>query len=163
MVSSDDGSARTAVYSSTSTSVNITTQGVNTLSTGKAYVKFDESYSKLISSKKPIVVTITPMGNTNGVYIESVDQKGFVVVENNDGKSNVNFNWSAVAERVGYEDYQPLEELKNVDYDKNMSGVMFNDLNSKEKAQPVWWDGSKLRFDAIPKISNTSVKLKMKK
>jgi hypothetical protein len=31
-----------------------------------------------------------------------------------------------------------------------MNGVMFNDNNTTDQPQPMWWDGSNVRFDQPP-------------
>jgi hypothetical protein len=125
-------------------------KGTGTLIEGKAIIDFDDKYLVLISSQDPIIITVTPNGQTNGVYIESSKATGFTVVENNAGKSNVTFSWIAVATRKGYENPEnPVEILSN-NYDKKLNDFMFNENDLNNSAQPMWWDGSKIRFDAIP-------------
>ena len=145
----DNGSVseRTISYVPTSTSVDIYTKGTFVLSEGKAFVKFDENYRKIISSETPAIITVTPMGKSNGIYIESVTERGFTVVENNNGTSNVRFSWIAVGTKKGCEKIETPAELLAPDYDANMKGVMFNENRTDTVAKPIWWDGKKLRFD----------------
>lgn len=48
-------------------------------------------------------ITVTPAGNSNGVYFSSVDADGFWVTENNNGQSNVDLSWIAMDVRKGSE------------------------------------------------------------
>ena len=74
-----------------------------TLSNGKANISFDPAFAAAVSSKSPVIVTVTPIGNSNGVYLESVSQSGFSIAENNSGKSNITVNYIAIGKREGYE------------------------------------------------------------
>jgi len=145
----DNGSnsERTVSYVPTSTSVDVYTKGTAILSEGRSFVKFDDNYRKLISSETSPIITVTPMGQSNGVYIESVSERGFMVVENNNGTSNVRFSWIAITTKKGCERIETPAELLDPDYDANMNDVMFNDNKKDANAKPIWWDGKKLRFD----------------
>ena len=149
-------------YTSTSTTVNITTMGTGKLENGKIEVKFDENFANSISDKTPVNVTVTPLGNSNGVYVTNVTSRGFTIVENNNGNSNVSFNWVAIGVKQNYENPQIPEEVLSSSYNKNMSNAMVSD-NSGTVASPIWWDGAKVRFDAVPTGFNNNVsKLKAK-
>lgn len=149
---SDNGSNdRIATYVPTSSSVDIITRGTATLSNGKATIVFDKSFSDLVSSSEPIVITVTPQGKSNGVYVQNSKSTGFQVVENNDGKSTTTISWIAIGTKKGYETpTNPVEIITNT-YDQNMDAVMFNESDVTKSAKPIWWDGTKLRFDDMPK------------
>ena len=36
-------------------------------------------------------------------------------------------------------------------FDENMKKVMFDENDKEHSATPIWWDGSKIRFDPLPK------------
>ena len=149
-------------YTTTSTTVNITTMGTGKLENGKIEVQFDENFANSISEKTPVNVTVTPLGNSNGVYVTNVTSRGFTIVENNNGASNVSFNWVAIGVKHNYENPQIPEEVLSSTYNKNMSNAMVSD-NSGTVASPIWWDGTKVRFDALPTGFNNNVsKLKAK-
>ncbi|MBN2892862.1 MAG: hypothetical protein JXL97_13425 [Bacteroidales bacterium] len=149
---SDNGSdERIATYVPTSTSVDIISKGTTKLSNGKAIISFDENFSNVVSQTEPIIVTVTPQGKTQGVYVETVKNSGFVVVENNNGKSTTTISWIAIGTKKGYENPQNPVELLAKDYDINMNNVMFNESDTENSAQPIWWDGQKLRFDEMPR------------
>jgi hypothetical protein len=86
------------------------------------------------------------------IYLSSSDSKGFTVAAV-DAKmtGSVKFSWIAVGRRSGYEKNPEVPaELCRTDFDSKMDGVMFNDNDLHHSAQPVWFDGTQLRFDAPP-------------
>ena len=142
---------KVATYVPTSTSVDITTRGNSTLENGRKDIRFGIDFSGIISDNEPVVITVTPLGESNGVYVTNVTNKGFTVIENNKGNSNVQFNWIAVGVKQGYEKPQIPTEVLSKTYNQNMSNVMISDNNEQITATPIWWDGNNIRFDAIPK------------
>ena len=143
---------RIATYVPTSTTVDITSKGVSKLSNGKKRVSFKDDFSQLSSSKEPIIVTVTPLGKSNGVYIESIDANGFTIIENNNGTANVQFTWIAIATRKGYESVKNPEELLAQDYDEKLSKTMNANIlnNNKVEGQEMWWDGNKIQYSNTP-------------
>ncbi|MBI5218025.1 MAG: tail fiber domain-containing protein [Bacteroidia bacterium] len=79
--------------------IKVYDEGTRKLNNGKARVNFDASFTQLIGDNKP-VVTITPMGQCNGIYISSVDSKGFEVTELNNGNSSVEFSYILIGKRI---------------------------------------------------------------
>ena len=141
---------RTISYTATSTEVDVTTRGVGKLSNGESYITFKEAFKNLVSNNEAINITVTPTGETNGVYISKVTNDGFYVKENTNGRSNASFNWTAIGTRKGYENGVEISDtvLSN-NFDKNMDGVMNNDGN-KEEGTPIYFDGNNVRFERIP-------------
>lgn len=141
---------RTISYTATSTEVDVTTRGVGKLSNGESYITFKEAFKNLVSNNEAINITITPTGETNGVYISKVTNDGFYVKENTNGRSNASFNWTAIGTRKGYENGVVISDtvLSN-NFDKNMNGVMNND-GGKEEGTPIYFDGNNVRFERIP-------------
>ena len=141
---------RTISYTGTSTEVDVTTRGVGKLSNGESYITFKEAFKNLVSNNEAINITVTPTGETNGVYISKVTNDGFYVKENTNGRSNASFNWTAIGTRKGYENGVEISDIVlSNNFDKNMDGVMNNDGN-KEEGTPIYYDGNQVRFERIP-------------
>ncbi len=141
---------RTISYTATSIEVDVTTRGTGKLTNGESFITFKEAFKNLVSSEEGINITITPMGETNGVYISKVTSEGFYVKENRNGSSNLSFNWTAIGTRKGYEKGVEISDtvLSN-NFDKNMNGVMNND-GGKEEGTPIYFDGNQIRFERMP-------------
>ncbi|PCI99860.1 MAG: hypothetical protein COB15_03485 [Flavobacteriales bacterium] len=142
-----NGKKRNVSYVSTSTTVDVMDRGMNQLSNGQVYIPFSSSFSSMVSSTKPIMVTVTPNGATNGVYVTSITNNGFTVVENNNGTSNTQITWMAIATRAGYENPENPVELLSKQYDANLNNVMHNENDKTETAKRMIWNGSSLQFD----------------
>jgi hypothetical protein len=143
------GGKREASYVPTSTTVDIYTSGVSEMKGGQANVSFPASFASMVSKDVPIVVTATPMGPAP-IYLSSSDDKGFAVAAV-DAKASVKFSWIAVGRRAGYEKNPEVPaELCRTDFDSKMDGVMSDENDLKHPAQPVWFDGTQLRFDNPP-------------
>jgi len=145
-----------ATYASTSMSIDVQSRGVSNLISGTAYISFDKMFNQLIDTKKPIIVTITPIGESNGVHIVNVDKNGFTIKENLNGSSNVKFNWVAIAEKINKEEVISKEILL-ADFDKNMNGVMHDDTLNGGSA--VWWNGNNVQFGKSAPINQTRTKI----
>ncbi|SEP80355.1 hypothetical protein [Flavobacterium urocaniciphilum] len=137
-------------YTATSTEVDVTTRGVGKLTNGESFISFKESFKNLVSEKEGINITITPTGESKGVYVSNVTKEGFYVKENMNGTSNVAFNWTAIGTRAGFENGVEISEtILAKDFDKNINGVMNND-GGKEEGTPIYFDGNKVKFERIP-------------
>jgi hypothetical protein len=150
-VMQNTGGKREASYVPTSTTVDIYTSGVSEMKGGQAAVTFPASFASMVSKDVPVVVTATPMGPAP-IYLSSSDNKGFSVAAV-DAKATgaVKFSWIAVGRRAGYEKNPEVPaELAKTDFDSKMDGVMSDENDLKHPAQPVWFDGSQLRFDNPP-------------
>ncbi|HTA81698.1 MAG TPA: hypothetical protein VK783_02110 [Bacteroidia bacterium] len=149
---------RVAAYSVTSTDVKVYNDGTGKLSGGKAHVQFDENFVQLIGENKP-VVTVSPMGQCNGVYITNVNSKGFDIVEQNNGNSDVEFSYIVVGKRLDAENKPSLPDaLAKKDFDEKMKGVMNDETNKEQIGTPVWWDGKQVRFDTPPEENKKEYK-----
>ena len=149
LVTKTDGS-RAATYSPTSMTSDIYSRGKAQLVNGEAFVSFESVFGQVISDPNDLTVTVSPTGNSNGIYVASTSGEGFTVRENNGGNSNVAFSWIAVATIKGNESIEVPEEVLSADFDGNMRGVMFNDNNTVDEPGSIWWDGSQVRFDKAP-------------
>ena len=145
---------RVATYVPTSDNPTIYLSGVGQLTDGKSLIKFDEKYQKLISDKEPVIVTVTPIGESNGLHLVSSKSSGFSVAENGKGTANIQFTWIVIATRKGYENIELPEEVISNKFDKNIDGFMYNEADTENSAQPLWWNGE-LQTSPIPQKENT--------
>jgi hypothetical protein len=148
---------RQPVYGTSAMKIEISDRGKSTLSNGTMYIAFTPEFKNTISTDpNELTITISPMGNSNGLFIESYNENGFTVRENNNGNSSVQFNWIAIGTRKDYETVEHSSEIIANDFDQKMNGVMHNDANPVN-GQPIWWDGNDIRFDAAPPKQPTSI------
>jgi len=148
------GEERIASYSIASPDVKIYADGSGNLKDGSCYIEFEEAFKKIISSETRPNVVVTPLAECNGIYISEISENGFTVVENNAGRSNIEFSWIAIGKRAGYETRPILPEpIARIDFDNNLSGIMHDENDSVYDAIPVWWDGRDFRYepDGLPK------------
>ncbi|MCF6366536.1 MAG: hypothetical protein L3J35_10085 [Bacteroidales bacterium] len=141
---------RIPTYVPVSTSADIYLRGTGQLLNGKASITFDEKYKNIISDKIPVIVTVTPIGETQGIHLTSLKTSGFGVAENNSGKGNIQFTWIAVAVRKAYENPNNPKEVLSYDFDSKLDNFMFNENDLNNSGKPIWWDGKQIRFDALP-------------
>lgn len=141
------GSTMTPAYAATSTSVKVYDDGSAQLANGTVRVNFSPEYAALLKGNKP-TVTVSAMGQCNGLYIVSVDEAGFTVAEMNGGSSNVEFSWIAVGKRT--DAAAAPEVLTSPSFTEKMQGVMFNEGNTKQSGAPMFWNGSAIEFSAAP-------------
>lgn len=145
-----NSSQKTISYTATSTEVDVTTRGMGKLANGESFITFKEAFKNLVSKKETITITITPTGETNGVYVSKITNEGFFVKENLKGTSNASFNWTAIGTRAGYENGIVLSEtVTATDFDKKINNVMSND-GGKNEGSPIYFDGNKVKFEKIP-------------
>jgi hypothetical protein len=141
----DNGSnTNTVLYTSVSTDVTIQTTGYATLSDGKAMISFDPAFATAISSGSPVVVTVTPTGNSNGVYLSRVSSTGFEVVENNGGKSSVTVSYIAVGKRAGFENQNLAREVIQQDYTQSINRGLHNDANTQSSGEGLYYENDQL-------------------
>ncbi|MGV3695723.1 beta strand repeat-containing protein [Flavobacterium sp.] len=152
----DTGNSKTAAYTVTSTDIVVYKKGKIALQNGTAHVAFDADYARLLGDAP--IVTTTPMGQCNGIYIESVDKTGFTIKELSNGTSNVMISWIAVGDRIDANKTASREVLQS-DFDKNINEVMFNENELNGKAKAVWSDGNEIQFGELPEsLKETTTK-----
>lgn len=134
----------TVLYTNVSTDVTVQTSGVATLSNGKANIAFDPSFAAVVSAEAPVIVTVTPIGNSNGVYLAEVSGAGFSVVENNAGKSNVMVNYIAIGKRSGYENPSLPREVIDAGYTGKLASGLHNDANTETNGQGLYYQNGEL-------------------
>lgn len=103
MVKDDAGNNR-IMYCTEAPEVLFQDFGEGELVNGKAVIKLEDVLSKNISDKKPVKVFIQLEGDCNGVFITNKSNKGFTVIELNNGKSNTKFSWQIIGNRADSKD-----------------------------------------------------------
>lgn len=144
---------RTVTYATMAMKVEITDKGKASISNGKASIEFSEDFSKIISSKEPVIISVTPLGSSKGFYVVSSDVNGFTVMENEGGNSNIEFYWMAIGVKNECENVTISPEIISNNFEDKINGnqgVMFNDNNPQTPKYSLWFDGKEVRFDTPP-------------
>ena len=92
-----------AMYTVEAAEVWFEDMGFATLQNGKAVVNIDEIFGKTANLNRPYHVFITPYGNCGSLSV-TARTAGSFTVEDQGGKSSVEFSYRIVAKRLGYED-----------------------------------------------------------
>jgi hypothetical protein len=141
----DNGNgSNTVMYTSVSTDMTVQTSGTAVLSSGKASISFDPAFAAVVSSSEPVIVTVTPLGESNGVYLTAVTNTGFNLAENNAGKSNVTVNYIAVGKRAGFEKPQPAKEVISPDYLPKLSRGLHPDADLQSNGETTHYRSGEL-------------------
>jgi hypothetical protein len=147
------------LYSSVSTDVTVSAMGTGTLVNGTCTLSFDKTFSDVVSSESAIIVTVTPNGNTNGVYIVETSKNGFTVKENNNGSSNVSFNFIVMGKRAGYENPVLPSAVVSKDYTSKISQGLHNDGDTKTDGKGLYYENGKLTIGVHPSTSTAKDKV----
>jgi hypothetical protein len=134
----------TVLYTNVSTDVTVQTSGYATLSDGKVSIDFDPAFAAAVSTETPVVVTVSPTGSSNGVYLAEVSANGFKVAENNDGKSSVTISYIAIGKRAGYENPDLPREVISSDYNRNLARGLHNDADTQTEGEGLYYEGGNL-------------------
>ncbi|NOU46312.1 MAG: hypothetical protein HOO86_04530 [Bacteroidales bacterium] len=136
------------VYTVSSTEATVYARGTAELINGVANIEFTDDFKSIIAEKP--VITITPNGECNGVFIASSNEKGCVVKEQMKGSSNITISWIAIAKRVDNGTDQATKMVSALDFESNVQKVLYSDGNTEGKALGIWWDGQSIRFGELP-------------
>jgi hypothetical protein len=88
---------RVQTYVARSSQPTIEDNGEAQLVNGFTYVRMDPAFVNVIDQRSVYSVSITPEGNSNGLYVSQKTLTGFAVRENNGGKSTLAFEYRIVA------------------------------------------------------------------
>jgi hypothetical protein len=132
------------MYTLVSPEMTVQTYGIGQMQNGKSNIAFDAVFASMVSSAEPIIVTITPIGESKGVYLDRVDDKGFVVAENNNGKSNVQFSWIAIGKRQGYENMSLPADVTAGDYTSRVNRGLHNDSDIATDGEGLYYQDGRL-------------------
>jgi len=139
-----ENNSMNVLYTNVSTDVTVQTSGYVTLSAGRCDITFDDNFSSVVSDEIPIVVTVTPVGQSEGVYIEQVDKNGFSIVENNNARSSVQVSFIAIGRRAGYENPQLPAEVIAADYTEKISRGLHNDAITETDGEGLYYENGQL-------------------
>jgi hypothetical protein len=142
----------TVLFTNVSTEVTVQTSGYATLSDGKASIAFDPAFIASVSSETPVVVTVTPTGNSNGVYLSGISKNGFSVVENNNGKSSVTVSFIAIGKRAGYEHPNLPKDVIDAGYTGIIARGLHNDADTKTKGEGLYYENGLLIVGVHPSV-----------
>jgi hypothetical protein len=78
--------------------------GTSRLLNGEGAVRFDSDFASTIDATRGYQVFLTPDGDTRGLYIAAKYEGGFIVRENEHGRSSVYFDYRVVAHPYGASD-----------------------------------------------------------
>jgi len=138
------------LYTNVSTDVTVQTSGYATLSAGRCDITFDDNFSSIVSDDIPIVVTVTPVGQSEGVYVSQVNKDGFSIVENNNARSNVQVSFIAIGRRAGYENPQLPAEVISADYTDKIAVGLHNDADMDSDGQGLYYENGQLNVGKHP-------------
>jgi hypothetical protein len=142
--------SRTPVYGLVSENPDVFIRGKSTLVNGVQTVQFTKSFCDMVNMDE-IVLTVSPLANSKGIFIAEQNDRGFSVQENEKGIGNVSFSWMAIAPRKNLSKMNHAKELLQNDFDQKMSNIMENEnAPIKENQQFFWWDGNQIRYDRPP-------------
>ena len=147
-----------SLYTSVSNQVTVQTSGIANMSNGKANITFDPVFTASVSDKEPVIVTITPVGNSNGVYLAEVSASGFTAIENNNGKSNVTVNYIAIGRRAGYENPALAPEVIDTEYTSKITRGLHNDAITETDGEGLYYENGKLVVGKHPSTMVTEPK-----
>jgi hypothetical protein len=92
---------RVRTYSAQSSQPAVEDYGEAQLVLGHAYVQLDKAFANVIDQRATYLVTITPEGDSNGLYVTDKTAMGFMVRENRGGRSSLQFSYRIVAKPYG--------------------------------------------------------------
>ncbi len=78
--------------------------GTARLLDGEAAVRFDPAFASTIDASRGYQIFLTPNGDTRGLYVSAKYEAGFIVRENEHGRSSVYFDYRIVAHPHGLSD-----------------------------------------------------------
>jgi len=144
---------KVAAYVPVSTTADVYARGRGEIVNGELQVSFDKAFANLVEVNS-VTVAITPIGTTETLYLKALPTNlGFSVAKLNVSTENlrttpVQFTWIAIGTRKNLS--SPPNELMKVDFEANMSGVMFDDANNAANAKAAYFDGENLKFEKMP-------------
>jgi hypothetical protein len=98
------GGPRVEAFSPESTRATIEDTGTARLEGGEGAVRFDSAFAGTIDAARGYQVFLTPNGDTRGLYVAAKYEGGFIVRENEHGRSSVYFDYRVVAHPYGASD-----------------------------------------------------------
>gem|GEM_PF-1202143 len=138
-----------ALYTHVSTDATIMTAGTGVIHAGSCSIVFNESFSSVVSSGEPIIVSLTPIGTTGNLYLKSVTASGFEAGDGS-GKGEVQFSFIAIGKRKGYEQPVLPQEVVAADYTDKLSRGLHNDTDMTTNGQGLYFQNGQLTVGVHP-------------
>jgi hypothetical protein len=91
------GGSGIGTYTSEQTVPSIEDLGKARLVSGQAYVYLDAAFASAVDPRADYLVFITPEGDSHGLYVTDKSPRGFIVRENQGGRSTLTFDYRIVA------------------------------------------------------------------
>lgn len=104
------------------------------------------------------VVTVSAVGTPVTLYIKSIKGNQFMVATTDQSQVSVEFAWTAIAKRIDAIQTETPKALLDYKFDQHLRATMFNENNNERSGRPIWWDGSRLRYDKTPEPSDKKSK-----
>jgi hypothetical protein len=98
------GGLHVEAFSPESTRATIEDTGTARLESGEGAVRSDSVFASAIDAARDYQVFLTPGGDTRGLYVAAKYEGGFIVRENERGRSSVYFDYRVVAHPYGASD-----------------------------------------------------------
>ena len=155
----DNSGQNNVMYTLVSTEMTIQTYGIGQMQNGKATINFDDAFANVVSSTEPGVVTVTPFGQTKGIYLEQVNGNSFSVAENDNGKSIVQFSWIAIGKRKGFENMSLPADVIASDYNEKIQRGLVNDADLNAQGEGLYYQNGKLYNGQLPQVKNEANKI----
>ncbi len=96
--------AHVETFGAESTRATLEDTGTARLTNGEGAVRFDSAFSGTIDAARGYQVFLTPDGDTRGLYVAAKYEGGFIIRENEHGRSSVYFDYRIVAHPHGASD-----------------------------------------------------------
>ncbi|HPI85824.1 MAG TPA: hypothetical protein PLR01_05585 [Bacteroidales bacterium] len=140
----------TVLYTNTSTDVTVQTSGKATLANGAVNISFDPAFTAALASEESLVITVTPVGESQGVHLSDISTTGFKVMENNAGKSSVTVNYIAIGKRAGYENPTLTKEVIDGSYTSKLARGLHNDADIQNNGEGLYYENGQLVVGVHP-------------
>ena len=134
-------------YTSVSATPVLQINGVAKMENGIAVVVLEEQTLKQFINTEELTIIATPSGQTNGVYAE-LRGRELSIKENNEGKSNIKVSWIIIGQRNIQNTALP-DEVKNTNFDANLSGFMHNENDKSTQGIGLYWNGTTLNTGTV--------------
>jgi hypothetical protein len=148
----NEENTNTVLYTSVSTDVTVQTCGYGQLADGKCIIAFNKAFTEVLSREKPVIVTVTPVGDCKGIHLADIDASGFSVEENETGKSSVKFTYIAIGQRAGYEEPKLPEEVVQSDYIDKVEKSLVDDGSTKGDSPGLYYENGQLITGTHPSM-----------
>jgi hypothetical protein len=138
---------RVQSYATTSLSHELIVKGKIEVKGGESKIFLNDEL-KNICDISTLIITATPLGESNGVFIKEITNDYIILKENNAGTHNFFVNYIISGTIKNSESFNE-EEILNVKFESNMEGVMHNDYDTTSLGNPIWFDGKNVRHDKV--------------